>query len=135
MRRTHKHPHPPHAHPAGDIQCLAEAARTSSAGVNDYDDEGQTPLHIAADQGLPEAVSVLSSHGADINVPREEDNRTPLHIAVNEGHIEVRFWLGWLWRGPACLQGSVAWGSDGACWSTRQWPPVVRGVLPDRSGA
>ena len=51
-------PHAPRAHgrafvpvapcsraPAGDIQCLAEVARTSSADlVNEYDDEGQTPL-------------------------------------------------------------------------------------------
>jgi ankyrin repeat protein len=32
---------------------------------------------------------VCAGHGANIDVPREEDNRTPLHIAVNEGHIDV----------------------------------------------
>lgn len=76
----------------GDIQCLAEVARSSSHGfdgVNEYDDEGQTALHIAADQGLTEAVAILSTRGADLNVPREEDSRTPLHIAVNEGHVDV----------------------------------------------
>lgn len=157
---------------------MAEFARSSS-GVNDYDDEGQAPLHVAADKGLTEAVSILTGtytqsssmlqlcsmntlsrcrhgapcllhgapaaragmltchhvtcsslivqhltmqriaccslihnaliswlflsfcccncfqcspltgHGANINVPREEDNRTPLHIAVNEGHEDV----------------------------------------------
>lgn len=66
---------------AGDTAKLAEFARTSSHGVDDYDDEGQTALHLAADQGLAEAVSLLTHSGANINVPREEDNRTPLHIA------------------------------------------------------
>jgi hypothetical protein len=34
--------------------------------------------HLAADQGLTEAVAILSTSGADLNVPREEDSRTPL---------------------------------------------------------
>jgi hypothetical protein len=47
--------------PAGDIDCLAEFARTSStAAVNDYDDEGQAALHVAADKGLTEAISILT---------------------------------------------------------------------------
>lgn len=45
--------------------------------------------HVAADQGLPEAIKLLAGNGARVNVPREEDQRTPLHIAVNEGHLEV----------------------------------------------
>lgn len=76
----------------GDIECLAEVARSSSHGVDgldEYDDEGQTALHLAADQGLAEAVAILSTSGADLNVPREEDSRTPLHIAVNEGHGDI----------------------------------------------
>lgn len=32
---------------------------------------------------------VAAGHGANIDMPREEDNRTPLHIAVNEGHEDV----------------------------------------------
>jgi hypothetical protein len=47
--------------PAGDIDCLAEFARTSTtAAVNDYDDEGQAALHVAADKGLTEAISILT---------------------------------------------------------------------------
>lgn len=37
----------------------------------------------------PPPHAAASGNGADINVPREEDNRTPLHIAVNEGHEDV----------------------------------------------
>jgi hypothetical protein len=45
----------------GDFDCLAEFARTSStAAVNDYDDEGQAALHVAADKGLTEAISILT---------------------------------------------------------------------------
>lgn len=47
--------------PPGDFDCLAEFARTSStAAVNDYDDEGQAALHVAADKGLTEAISILT---------------------------------------------------------------------------
>jgi hypothetical protein len=35
------------------------------------------------------AAAAAAGHGANIDVPREEDNRTPLHIAVNEGHADV----------------------------------------------
>jgi ankyrin repeat protein len=34
-------------------------------------------------------IVAAAAQGADIDVPREEDNRTPLHIAVNEGHAEA----------------------------------------------
>lgn len=46
----------------GDIDCLAEFARSSSGirELNNYDDEGQAPLHVAADKGLTEAVTILS---------------------------------------------------------------------------
>jgi hypothetical protein len=43
---------------------LAEFARTSSQGVNDYDDEGQAPLHVAADKGISEAVGILTGDSA-----------------------------------------------------------------------
>lgn len=40
---------------------MAEFARTSTtAAVNDYDDEGQAALHVAADKGLTEAISILT---------------------------------------------------------------------------
>lgn len=81
-RSTLRPPTPPSPHPyAGDIECLAEAARSSSLGIgglNAYDDEGQTALHIAADQGHAEAVAILGTAGADVNAAREEDGRTPL---------------------------------------------------------
>ncbi len=105
----------------GDIDCLAEFARTSHGEVNDYDDEGQAPLHVAADRGDSEAVNILTGNGADIDVPREEDNRTPLHIAVNEGHAEVVAALleagakvnsedfdGWLALHVACYYGAAS---------------------------
>jgi hypothetical protein len=32
--------------------------------VNDYDDEGQAPLHVAADKGISEAVGILTGDSA-----------------------------------------------------------------------
>jgi hypothetical protein len=52
---------------AGDIDCLAEFARASSQGVNDYDDEGQAPLHVAADKGISEAISILTGDSSSSN--------------------------------------------------------------------
>lgn len=62
--------------PAGDIDCLAEFARTSStAAVNDYDDEGQAALHVAADKGSTEAISILTGKCTQRCV---QDVRVPL---------------------------------------------------------
>jgi hypothetical protein len=38
------------------------------AALNDYDDAGQAPLHVAADQGLPEAISILTGVSAHASV-------------------------------------------------------------------
>jgi hypothetical protein len=46
---------------AEEIDTLADLARTSStAAVNDYDDAGQAALHVAADKGNAEAISILT---------------------------------------------------------------------------
>eukprot|EP00877_Chromochloris_zofingiensis_P007246 jgi/Chrzof1/2775/Cz11g28230.t1 len=118
----------------GDTAKLAEFARTSSHGVDDYDDEGQTALHLAADQGLAEAVSLLTHSGANINVPREEDNRTPLHIAVNEGHGDVVAAL--LEAGAEVNTVDLRWMVTSACrmllWTSRNCghdtPPWRTGI-------
>ncbi len=49
---------------------------------------GQTPLHMAADQGLADLTSYLLAKEATIDV---QDNRgnTPLHLAARRGHRDV----------------------------------------------
>lgn len=46
-------------------------------------------VFVTSSQCAPGVSCIVAGHGANIDMPREEDNRTPLHIAVNEGHVEV----------------------------------------------
>jgi ankyrin repeat protein len=52
----------------------------NGADVNARTDSGVTPLHMAADSGLPYAVELLIANGADVNA-RDQIGRTPLQIA------------------------------------------------------
>jgi cytohesin len=45
------------------------------------DDEGATPLHVAAEYGYSEIVEVLLEHGVDPNI-RDKYGATPLHYAA-----------------------------------------------------
>jgi ankyrin repeat protein len=47
--------------------------------------EGWTPLHRAAEQGLPEVVSLLLEHGADPTAAHAATGWTPLHMALAHG--------------------------------------------------
>ncbi|MBA3954486.1 ankyrin repeat domain-containing protein [Candidatus Dependentiae bacterium] len=52
--------------------------------VNDQDNEGNTPLHLAND---PAIVSLLLEYGAGIHIQNNQGN-TPLHRALDEGATE-----------------------------------------------
>ena len=55
---------------------------------SDYDPEGNTPLHTAADNGRVEVAHVLLECGANVGA---EDNkgRTPLHVAAKHREVET----------------------------------------------
>ena len=58
------------------------------ADFNAKDNNGATPLHLAAYNGHGEAVDVLLEKGADFNA-KNNDGATPLHLAAYNGHGEA----------------------------------------------
>jgi uncharacterized protein len=69
-------------------RAVAEALIMRGAQVNAADDDGRTPLLMAAIQGDGSLVRVLLEHGATLNA-HDEDGWTPLLGAVANGHTPV----------------------------------------------
>ncbi|XP_042336801.1 ankyrin repeat domain-containing protein 27 isoform X2 [Sceloporus undulatus] len=57
-------------------------------GVNVTNQEGQTPLHIAALHGHDDLVTLLLKLGADVGA-KDANHTVPLHLACQNGHLEV----------------------------------------------
>ena len=55
---------------------------------NPKNDEGFTPLHIAAHHGYSEVCRILLENNAEKN-PKGDDGITPLHIAALFGHLDI----------------------------------------------
>lgn len=78
-------------------QCLAPKQGSTTTGtasdvdervfraVNMKDESGMTPLHFAADRGLPEAAEMLLKSGAYVDAS-DLDGQTPLMLAVMCDH-------------------------------------------------
>ena len=58
------------------------------ADVNAQNDDGVTPLHLAALLNKPEIARLLLEHGANPNLANNE-GETPLDWARNEGYLEI----------------------------------------------
>ncbi|XP_074864593.1 ankyrin repeat domain-containing protein 27 isoform X2 [Carettochelys insculpta] len=57
-------------------------------GVNVTNQDGFTPLHVAAMHGHSELVCLLLKHGANISA-KNANQAVPLHLACQQGHFQV----------------------------------------------
>lgn len=61
---------------------------SNGLGVNVTNQDGFTPLHMAALHGHADLVSLLLKHGANIG-QKNADRAVPLHLACQSGHTQV----------------------------------------------
>jgi len=59
------------------------------ADVNGKNDDGVSPLDLAASRGNVEIVQVLIENKADVNAVETASGWTPLFHAAEKGHVEV----------------------------------------------
>ena len=52
------------------------------------DEDGDTPLHLAAEEGQTIIAEFLISKGAKVN-GKSNNKETPLHLAAEKGHLEM----------------------------------------------
>ncbi|KAM8775451.1 ankyrin repeat domain-containing protein 27 isoform 2-T2 [Rhynchonycteris naso] len=60
----------------------------SGLGVNVTNQDGSSPLHIAALHGRADLIPLLLKHGASVGA-RNANQAVPLHLACQQGHFQV----------------------------------------------
>lgn len=73
---------------AGDL-IMATALIVEGVSVHDRDATGHIPIFVAARDGKAEMVTLLASHGVDIDAPIYSDGRRPLYWAADGGHLDT----------------------------------------------
>ena len=56
-------------------------------GVDERNDEGDTPLHVAAEEGKVDIINLLVEHNARFH--EENDGQTPLDRAFDRKHVRA----------------------------------------------
>ena len=72
----------------GNVEQLQKAVEKQSAFINTADEQGNTPLHLAAVAGKAEAVKVLLAAGADV-AAKDASGRTALELATNADVVKA----------------------------------------------
>ena len=71
----------------GNIE-IVKALIKADADVNQSDNEGTTPLHVAASKGYKDLVKALIGADADVN-QSDNEGTTPLHVAASKGYKDL----------------------------------------------
>ncbi|XP_035192873.1 ankyrin repeat domain-containing protein 27 isoform X2 [Oxyura jamaicensis] len=72
----------------GDLEMKFARIPANGLGVNVSNQDGFTPLHMAALHGHSELVSLLLKHGASVSA-KNAKHAVPLHLACQRGHFQV----------------------------------------------
>ncbi|KAF2436288.1 ankyrin [Tothia fuscella] len=84
----------------------------------DYDDKGNTSLHVAAREGLLEIVEFLIHAGHETpSISLNSDHETPLHLACTHVHIPIGKLL--IYTFPRCVPWPNKSGMDALMLSSR----------------
>ena len=60
----------------------------ADANVNQTNENGQTPLHLAAQKGYKEVAGMLIGSNANVEA-KDKEGRTPLHLAAMAGEADM----------------------------------------------
>ncbi|ARJ22484.1 ankyrin repeat domain-containing protein [Bacillus mycoides] len=74
----------------GEKEKVVEIINTDPSVVNEFSEDGWTPLHLAAYFGQKELASFLLEQGADIHIrAKNENENTPLQAAIANKQSEL----------------------------------------------
>lgn len=79
----------PLAHATGDCEDMVRNLITQGSDINAANHHGQTPLHLAADQGNSSVARTLLELGAMVDAAETASGYTPLHYAAGHGHTDL----------------------------------------------
>ncbi|KAK0040558.1 serine/threonine-protein phosphatase 6 regulatory ankyrin repeat subunit B, partial [Biomphalaria pfeifferi] len=87
-------------HYASQTAVAVDQLIKAGAAVNIQDNDGCTPLLVAATEGLDKVIhSLCQVPGVKVNIPNMPSKKTPLHILAYKGH-------------KSCVQDLIAAGAD-----------------------
>jgi 7,8-dihydropterin-6-yl-methyl-4-(beta-D-ribofuranosyl)aminobenzene 5'-phosphate synthase len=72
----------------GDIDTVKKLLNKNPDLLKTKDENGITPMHVAANGGHKEIIELLLSKGADANI-KDNNGRTPLFFAAGNGSIDI----------------------------------------------